>query len=117
MNRIVKYYWTCKYAVYKAYLFSDCSTDFWLDESGDIGGSFRGNTFSSPEAALLVISTKNCDFWAVQHRKSAIPSNPTNLAENTKSILCAYSENWDGLASYADVLRLVTRAEEARVGP
>ena len=73
----------------------------------DIGGSFRGNTFWSPEAGLLLISTKNCDFWAVQHRKSAIPSN---LAENTKPMLCAYSENWVGLASYADVLRLVTRA-------
>ena len=37
------------------------------------------DTFTSPEAALLLVSTKNRDLWQVQHRKSAIHGLPVTL--------------------------------------
>ena len=44
---------------------------------------FAAHAFSSPEAALLLVSTKNRDLWLtsgqVQHRKSAIHGLPVTL--------------------------------------
>jgi len=59
---------------------------------------YRVTTFSSPEAALFLVSTKNHDLWAGP-APEVINSQTFRkiwliwLAENTKRILCACSEN------------------------
>ena len=60
----------------------------------------RRVTFSSPEAVLLLVSTKNCDLWEGPTLVQVHDSQTCHqiwqiwLAEKLKQKLYAYSENW-----------------------
>ena len=62
------------------------------------------STFSFPETVLLLVSSKNHDFWEgprlrLTYFASLCAYSESSLtfwlAENTKRILCACSENWN----------------------
>ena len=93
-------------------------------------GSWQG-PFSSPEAALLLVSTKNYTSGRVQHQKSMIHWLPVTLCMlrvksdwlRTKRILRAFSEIWtlpilgadqkkQGLWEWLSIIRKTERSNQ-----